>query len=688
MLSIILLNHMKKKYLLFSLLFVLVSLFSFSLQFTPAQAYLGATAGCNGSNAIVNLDWNQVDPPADHFRIDRDANNVADVYTNLYYEDGPLLDNTFYTYYIYPDTRFDPMQSVSATTKNCTQYTVSGSANNAGGTISPASQSIITGDTADLTVIPDSTHSILSVVGTAGTGCASVHFVSGNTYRTGTITSACTVTATFRQLDPPVDGVCSNPPIHYTCNSPATSINNVDGSTTWTWVCPGVNGGTNSPTCTETKPASPITITPSVSPAEGGSISPSTVQYVSSGSNKTFTVNTNPGYSIDEQAGANLGSCPRQSGGYVNGVFTYTVGPITSNCTVTIPVFGGNPSMSGTLIPSASSCIIASGGSSCNVNLTWSTTNPQGTSAVTSGYPSANTTVFSGNNGGPSSVTVPYNSRTFYLYNNAQLLAQTTITASCESGTSWGGSCVTNMSGTLIPSASSCIIASGGSSCNVNLTWSTTNPQGTSAVTSGYPSANTTVFSGNNGGPSSVTVPYNSRTFYLYNNATLLDQDTVAANCGGGTAWNGSACTPGGEPIVNGGWSTWSDWSACSVVACGQSGTQTSTRTCTNPPPSGGGATCSGSPVQTRACSAPACTTVSINVSPSSIVTGDSTTLSWSSSGTSCTGTNFNTGGATSGSILITPNSTTTFTVTCNGVSVSTSQATVTVKKKPRVIEN
>ena len=202
-----------------------------------------------------------------------------------------------YTYYIYPDIRFDPMQSVSATTKNCTQYTVSGVlGTTGGGTISPASQQIISGDTADLTIIPDSTHAIDTVVGTANTGCEAIHLVSGNTWRTGTITSACAVTATFRSLAPPKNGICSNPPIHYTCNSPATSINNVDGSTTWTWVCPGVNGGTNSPTCTETKPASPITITPSVSPAEGGSISQAAVQYVSSGSNKTFTVNTNPGY--------------------------------------------------------------------------------------------------------------------------------------------------------------------------------------------------------------------------------------------------------------------------------------------------------------------------------------------------------------------------------------------------------
>src|SRR5438270_12931995 len=106
--------------------------------------------------------------------------------------------------------------------------------------------------------------------------------------------------------------------------------------------------------------------------------------------------------------------------------------------------------MSGSLTPASPSCSIAAGASSCNVMLSWTTTNPVGTSAVTSDYPSANTTVATGNSGS-TSASVPYSSRTFYLYNNSQLLATSVASSSCTSGTNWNGSTCqapTTMSGT------------------------------------------------------------------------------------------------------------------------------------------------------------------------------------------------------------------------------------------------
>jgi len=56
---------------------------------------------------------------------------------------------------------------------------------------------------------------------------------------------------------------------------------------------------------------------------------------------------------------------------------------------------------------------------------------------------------------------------------------------------------------------------------------------------------------------------------------------------------------------VNGGWTTWSEWQACSVV-CG-TGSQKRTRTCTQPAPANGGAGCSGDAEETQPCEEPAC---------------------------------------------------------------------------------
>ena len=52
----------------------------------------------------------------------------------------------------------------------------------------------------------------------------------------------------------PINGVCSNPQVHYNCApGGGTSVNNVAGASFWTWTCNGSGGGTNA-SCSEAVP--------------------------------------------------------------------------------------------------------------------------------------------------------------------------------------------------------------------------------------------------------------------------------------------------------------------------------------------------------------------------------------------------------------------------------------------------
>ena len=57
--------------------------------------------------------------------------------------------------------------------------------------------------------------------------------------------------------------------------------------------------------------------------------------------------------------------------------------------------------------------------------------------------------------------------------------------------------------------------------------------------------------------------------------------------------------------LVNGRWSAWLSWGACSRTCGG--GAQRRSRTCTNPPPRNGGAACFGGRFQTRQCNSIGC---------------------------------------------------------------------------------
>ncbi len=105
---------------------------------------------------------------------------------------------------------------------------------------------------------------------------------------------------------------------------------------------------------------------------------------------------------------------------------------------------------------------------------------------------------------------------------------------------------VTNPTGTLTGSNSSCVISAGNGSCTIPFSWNTLNPVNVSTITrTGLPG---TYITGNSGSQP-FTVPYGSSTFYLnhyFNNqSNILDSSTVSASCASGTVWNAgtSLCT-------------------------------------------------------------------------------------------------------------------------------------------------
>ncbi len=75
----------------------------------------------------------------------------------------------------------------------------------------------------------------------------------------------------------------------------------------------------------------------------------------------------------------------------------------------------------------------------------------------------------------------------------------------------------------------------------------------------------------------------------------------------------------------------------------------------------------------------------SLSVSSGAVTSGASVTVTWSSTNaTSCTGTNFSTGSATSGSVVVNPTTSTTYTLSCTGAGgTDTETASVTVSSNP-----
>ncbi len=370
----------------------------------------------------------------------------------------------------------------------------------------------------------------------------------------------------------------------------------------------------------------------------------------------------------------------------------------------------GDTNPSGTL--SASPCTIANGASTCTTTLTVTTANlisPNGSNTAITRNPAGTCTNCTYPFTAPVTAVVSYTANNFFLYHNAVELATASLTPgihiNCLPGSGWDGdSCevIVGMSGTL--SGPNCSINEGENSCTTTLDWGITNPEGeTTAITANgmediivSPSGKTNPTSGT----ASVTVPFNSRTFYLYNNAKSLVPFppngvgvTISANCEAGTVWNGfSQCVSGVNP-TNGICATPPNGGSYTTAPLGP---LCSAGTANPSALSGKGDwnwTCEGSDGGSNdSCSATQAPVgcASLNAAPTTIYTGGSTKLTWSSCAKSCSGTNFDTGGEANNStgVSVSPAVSTTYVISCNDKSNSTSSINVIVKKKPILLEN
>jgi|GEM_PF-6739389 hypothetical protein len=353
---------------------------------------------------------------------------------------------------------------------------------------------------------------------------------SGDCNSNGQVTmnasKTCTATFTLTPLTP-INGSCA--PAHFDCASPESSTNRVTGSTSYTWTCPGSNGGTSNTSCKENIQSYIVTANNTAGPGNTGSISPNQ-QSVAPGSTAAITL-TNGIYAFFNSATGCGGAVSSNSGGS----YTYTTGQVTSDCSVAVKF------MFGSLDYGDPHCTIPPGQGSCNIPMLWTVYNPitVGGSKITT---PTNITVASGDSGNQNfsvPYTAPGNFKGFFLYNNGSLLAQDWLSASCADGTTWNGSTCGN----------------------------TVNPSGPYTVT---PSAGT-------GGTMSPNTPQTvvsggAASFVMSPNSGFSPDQTVGGTCPSG-AWSGNTYTTG--PIF-------SDCTMSVTFTTGPTGTLTGTD-CTIP---------------------------------------------------------------------------------------------------------
>ncbi len=247
-------------------------------------------------------------------------------------QDAPLTYDSSSTITLYVDSQFNAQGIVkpfTVITKEPEKYTVKAIAGN-GGRISPSSRLVPHGDTTTFTVTPNTGYSISSVTGCNGS-------LNGNTYTTGAITNACTVSASFSINSYTVSaqagaGGSIGPSSRLVNHGDTTSFTVAPSAGYSISSVTGCNGSLNGNTyttgaitneCTVSASFSINSYTVSAQAEVGGSISPKSKK-VNHGSTASFTITPDAGYVISTVTGC---------GGSLNGS-TYTTKTITNACKV------------------------------------------------------------------------------------------------------------------------------------------------------------------------------------------------------------------------------------------------------------------------------------------------------------------------------------------------------------------
>lgn len=363
------------------------------------------------------------------------------------------------------------------------------------------------------------------------------------------------------------------------------------------------------------------------------------------------------------------------TGGATSG--TKTVFP-TTNTTYTLTCSNNAPA-SGSGVWEKNSSSVWDGWCSPGATQPSSAVIPQGTCTAANGFPGGHPTV-------GVACTAP-NSCSEYIAVNCGNVVEKEYYCSTPSSLQTSDPSSATVAISATPLSTSCSVSPSTVSTNQNVTWTALASGGIAPYT--YAWSGTDGLTGTSAGvvksystigikTGSVTVTDTSASYAWVKTGTSVRQglnpncsdysQVPPISCTASNAYNSYSCS-NGDAATQSGYYYWSDYT------CTPSSGSSITQACSI---GGGGVTGGGSSVTVTNAPTLTCT----NPVSCVISTGGSETLHWDGGGaSSCTGNGFNTGGATSGTVQVTPSSTTSYSVTCDGTSAP--PVTVTVTSTP-----